>query len=108
MRICERFGAPFVPAPPELKAGVAQNVRTDLSPLNGLRHSPTSDTSGWYIWAGTELSSQPDFFLPSHIAHIHELCPRAAPYLGLGPGWRFLIADGYEDVWFDEALLDVD
>jgi hypothetical protein len=26
-------------------------------------------------------------------------------YLGLAPGWRFLIAPGYEDVWFDEILL---
>ncbi|WP_459166268.1 hypothetical protein [Sinorhizobium meliloti] len=21
------------------------------------------------------------------------------------PGWRFLIANGYEDVWYDETLL---
>ena len=27
------------------------------------------------------------------------------PYLGLAPGWRFLIAPGYEDVWYDEKLL---
>ena len=25
-------------------------------------------------------------------------------YLGLAPGWRFLIAGDYEDVWFDERL----
>jgi hypothetical protein len=29
-----------------------------------------------------------------------------ARYLGLAPGWRFLIGeDGYEDVWFDPDLL---
>ncbi|WP_459213513.1 immunity protein Imm33 domain-containing protein [Paraburkholderia caribensis] len=27
------------------------------------------------------------------------------PYLGLPPGWRFLIAEGYEDVWEDAKLL---
>ncbi|WP_441294952.1 immunity protein Imm33 domain-containing protein [Massilia antarctica] len=27
------------------------------------------------------------------------------PYLSLPPGYRFQIADGYEDVWFDPALL---
>jgi hypothetical protein len=25
----------------------------------------------------------------------------------LGPAWRFLIAPGYEDVWFDPSLLNV-
>lgn len=45
------------------------------------------------------------FFQPLHRAHISELCPQVVPYLGLPPGWRFLIADGYEDVWFDPSLL---
>ncbi len=27
------------------------------------------------------------------------------PYLGLPPGWRFLVAPGYVDVWEDPALL---
>ena len=27
------------------------------------------------------------------------------PYLSLPPGYRFQIADGYEDVWFDLTLL---
>jgi hypothetical protein len=30
-----------------------------------------------------------------------------APYLALPPGWRFLIAPDYEDVWFDESLLHI-
>jgi hypothetical protein len=25
----------------------------------------------------------------------------------LGPGWRFLVAPGQEDVWFDPNLLSV-
>ncbi len=29
------------------------------------------------------------------------LSPEVLPYLALPPGWRFLIADGYEDGWFD-------
>jgi hypothetical protein len=27
-------------------------------------------------------------------------------YFGLEPGWRFLLAPGYEDVWYDATLLD--
>jgi hypothetical protein len=30
------------------------------------------------------------------------------PYLALPPGWRFLLAPGYEDVWYDPTLLDLD
>lgn len=26
--------------------------------------------------------------------------------LGLAEGWRFLIAPGHEDVWYDASLLD--
>jgi hypothetical protein len=28
-------------------------------------------------------------------------------YLGLAPGWRFLVAPGYKDVWFDAKLLNI-
>lgn len=103
--VCHRFGVtPAVPAPLE-KAGVAENVRSGLSPLNGLRHPPRGDTSGWFIWAGKELSLDEDYFRPLHLAHIADWCPEAIPYLSLPPGWRFVVAPGYEDVWFDESLL---
>ena len=76
-----------------------------MSPINGLRHEPVGDTNGWYIWAGPELSQDPDFFTPLHVHHLGEWCPQVLPYLALPPGSRFLIAEGYEDVWHDEALL---
>jgi hypothetical protein len=28
-------------------------------------------------------------------------------FLGLPPGWRFLVAGDYEDVWEEQSLLDV-
>jgi hypothetical protein len=87
-------------------AGVAANVREGIWPINGLRHAREGNSCGWYIWAGEELSQDPDFFSPLHVAHLSEWCPAVLPYLGLGPGWRFLIAPGYEDVWFDSSLLD--
>ena len=34
-----------------------------------------------------------------HAVHLADHCPSVLPYLGLPPGWRFLIAPGYEDVW---------
>lgn len=109
--VCRRYGVPHYSAPPHLKVGIAENVKgwshplTGLWPLNGLRHPQEGDTTGWFIWAGEELSTAPDFFVPLHVAHLDEWCPEALPFLGLPPGWRFLIAPGYEDVWYDANLL---
>jgi hypothetical protein len=88
-----------------LKVGVARNVKERLQPLNGLRILPEGDTTGWYIWAGTQWSDDPDFFMPLHVEHLPSWCAAAIPYLQLPPGWRFLLAPGQEDVWFDADLL---
>ena len=76
-------------------------------PLNGLRHPPEQGTSGWFIWEGNSLSQDADFFASMHIEHLIDECPAVLPYLGLAPGWRFQIAPGYEDVWYDQALLNI-
>jgi len=103
--MCARFNAEFSPSPANQKVGVAENVRHRVYPINGLRHRPAGDTTGWYIWAGEERSDASDFFVPLHVVHLDEWCPEVKKYLGLPPGWRFLIAEGHEDVWFDESLL---
>ncbi|MBK1707381.1 hypothetical protein [Halochromatium glycolicum] len=105
--VCERYGAACHPSPSDMKVGIALNVREGITPINGLRHPPEGDTTGWYIWAGEELPSDPDFFKPLHVEHLSDWCPQVQKYLGLPPGWRFLIAGDYEDVWFDETLLEV-
>jgi len=85
--------------------GVALKTQLSFGPLNGLRHPPTATTCGWYLWGGLEFSEDPEFFLPIHVFHIPQRVPRAEKYLGLAPGWRFLIDANYEDVWFDANLL---
>jgi hypothetical protein len=104
-QICKRYGAEFVPSPNNLKVGIASNVREGIMPINGLRHPPEGDTTGWYIYAGEDLPDNPNFFNPLHVEHIDEWCPKIKKYLGLPPGWRFLFAGDYEDVWADETLL---
>lgn len=106
--VCQRFAAEYYPSPADRKVGIALNVKQGLVPLNGLRHPPEGDTTGWYIWAGEEFSGAADFFVPLHVSHLPSWCPQVIPYLGLPPGWRFLLAPGYEDVWFDGALLTLD
>lgn len=107
--ICKKYDAIWVESPDTFKVGIAANVQSGKQPLNGLRHPPEGDTTGWYIWAGEEPpQTDPDYFLPLHVSHLHDWCPQALKYLGLPPGYRFLISDdGYEDVWFDEQLLAI-
>ena len=106
-RIAAAYGSQLVLPDPAQKVGVAANVgHRAVWPINGMRHQPEGDTCGWYIWAGEELSQDPVFFSPLHVAHLSEWCPAVLPYMGLAPGWRFLIAPGHVDVWFDPSLLD--
>lgn len=104
--VCVRFGATFLEAPEHEKLGIAFATLGQI-PLNGLRHPPDNGTCGWYIWAGENFSTDVDFFGVMHVSHLPDSCPDALPYLGLAPGWRFLIARGHEDVWYDESLLRV-
>lgn len=105
--ICDKYGATYAPSPAHLKVGIALNVRDRMVPINGLRHPAEGDTTGWYIWAGGEPSSDPNFFQPLHVQHLHSWCPQIAKFLGLPPGWRFLVTDEHEDVWEDPTLLDL-
>ncbi|MCI0156051.1 hypothetical protein KNO15_04995 [Leifsonia shinshuensis] len=75
-------------------------------PVHGLRHPPTTHTTGWYLWTG-ELSDADDFFLPWHLSHVLERLPLLGRVLESPPGSRFVVAPGYEDVWHDPSLSDV-
>jgi hypothetical protein len=106
--VCKRFGVSPVEAEATQKAGMARAVRdAGAWPLNGLRHPVEGAGCGWYLWAGEEFSHDADFFQPVHVEHLKLIRPEVLPYLALPPGWRFLIAPGYEDVWYDEKLLDI-
>jgi hypothetical protein len=103
--LCKKYNADFWPVALELKLGVSENFFSGDLPLNGLRHPPEKDTNGWYLWAGEMFSSDANFFQPLHVMHLLDRCPQVLRYFGLPPGWRFLQADQYEDVWYDEKLL---
>ncbi|AIZ65436.1 hypothetical protein PK28_17380 (plasmid) [Hymenobacter sp. DG25B] len=104
--ICQEYHTNYVACEQHLKLGVSRGVRHGVRPLHGVRYRPEADTSGWYIWAGG-YSEAEDFFQPVHVAHIAEWAPELLPYLGLGPGWCFLLIpeEGFADVWFDDQLL---
>jgi hypothetical protein len=106
LAVCQQYGAMYVSSPEGLKIGLASGVKAGLRPIHGLRHQPEGDTTGWYIWAG-EASDAEEFFQPFHAVHLLNWEPDLYRFLGLAPGWRFLLVpeEGYEDVWFDETLL---
>lgn len=102
--VCVRFGVDHVPTAAGLKVGI--NLTGSAFPINGYREAfdPAFDElSGWWIWNGERdiANHGPDFFDALHTSHLSEACPDVVAYLGLPPGWHFLIAPGYEDVWFD-------
>jgi len=85
--------------------GIALNT-LGQDPINGMRVRPVGTTSGWYLWCGETLSTDPNFFQPLHVSHLVERCPEVLPYLALPPGWRFLLGDqDYVDTWQDGDLL---
>lgn len=104
--VCERYGAEHVECPADMKLGILLSERSGGYPIHGLRHPTTGNTTGWFIWSG-EFSKDPEFFVPLHVSHVKDWNPVIEPYLGLAPGWRFLITLSYEDVWYDVALLDI-
>jgi hypothetical protein len=104
--VCRKFDANFLQCDEHQKIGISRDFDPRRAPINGMRHLPEGDTNGWYIWSGQEFPHSPDFFVPVQAKQLHDDHPEIAEYLGLAPGWRFLIAPGYEDVWFDPNLLN--
>lgn len=100
LETCTPLGVEAYPDPEFLKAGVGRETR---GPVHGLRHTPEGDTTGWYIWRG-EYSDADHFFEPLHVRHLAERMPEVMLYLALPPGWRFLLAPGHKDAWYDEKL----
>jgi hypothetical protein len=104
-QLCTKYGAQSVPCDPNLKVGISRNFDRKIFPINGLRHKPVADTTGWYIWSGEQFLEDSNFFVPLHAFHLNDQCGEIVKYLGLAPGWRFLFSPAQEDVWFDEKLL---
>jgi hypothetical protein len=104
-RICRTYGAEFEPPSPHSKVGIALQTMGRI-PIHGVRVPATGAVCGWYIFAGSESSDDPEFYQPLCLDHLEEYCKDALPLLGLPPGWHFLTdGQGYVDVWFDGQLL---
>lgn len=104
--VCKKFDVIPFPSNSCEKLGIAIETIGKL-PINGLRHPSENGTCGWYIWCGEEMSEDSEFFKPLHVSHIKEYLPEVEQYLSLPPGYRFLVAGNYEDVWYDTELKSI-
>ena len=96
--LCDQYGVqPDIPADKD-KLVIALDT-LDQEPLNGLRHQPEADSSGWYVWGGIEFPSADDAFSPLHVSHMKDYCPSAIKFLGLPTGWRFLTDSDRSGAW---------
>lgn len=105
IELCRKFGAEFTRLDLNLRLGISRDFFSGSIPLNGLREIPENGICGWYLWAGEKMSKDDDYFEPICVSHLISKSPGILKYLALPPGWRFLIADDYEDIWFDENLI---
>ena len=105
-KVCEKYDSQWNPINNKLKVGISSDLNSD--PIHGLRHPKEKGTTGWYICTG-EYSESGDFFKPMCAEHLLQIRPELIKYFGLDIGYRFLIdKKGYEGVWFDEKLKNVE
>lgn len=104
--VCRRFDATPVPCSGKEILGIAIETIGKM-PINGLRQNPENGTCEWYIWYGEEMSEDTEFFKPLHVSHISKYLPGVEQYLSLPPGYRFLVAGEYEDVWHVPKLTNM-
>ncbi|MEM6822127.1 MAG: hypothetical protein AAF558_09325 [Verrucomicrobiota bacterium] len=98
--ICNRYRSEFVPSDDQHKLGIALQTLGRM-PIYGTRLKAEGGTCGWYVFAGKDsYSKATDFYKPMCVEYLPEYCPLIIPYLGLEPGFKFIIDNnGYEDVW---------
>ena len=106
LNYCKELNVECLPPSPDSRVGIALETQGQI-PINGLRHPPEGNMSGWYLWSGEQFPSADDAFSPVHAQHLISLRPEVLKFLGLPPGYRFLLADDVVDVWFDPSLLEV-
>ena len=73
---CRKHHVRFVPAQPHSNVHFALET-IGQTPINGLRHPPQRDSSGWYIWCGEEFPTSPQCFIALQTIHLADCCPEA-------------------------------
>ena len=108
LAVCTDNGvAPEVPTLTSV-LGLSGDFDHQILPINGLRHPAVGNTNGWYIWSSEIFPNHDDAFKPTCLEHLTDSKFIGLRFLCLPPGWRFLLANDYVDVWFDKSLLNIE
>jgi len=108
--LCKRLDLQWTPVEKDQMIAISNSLFTDTLPINGLRHPRQKKLDSWFLWSGGEIpQDEKDFFDPIHPIHLLDKRPLVLKYLGLPYGYRFQIDDkGYEDIWFDQSILEIE
>jgi hypothetical protein len=107
-QLCAERQLPWTPPTGGSVVEVGRDVGTGLWPVRGMRLPIEGSACGWRLWAGEgEMSRSPDYFELVKVEYLYDRCQEVLPYLGLPPGWRFVVAPGYFDVTDDPAFSGV-
>lgn len=103
LETCKRFSAIHFPFKDDDTVYFATATR-GLLPVNGERINSENGESGWYIWCGVERKDDESFFEKISLYELSDRAPLVQAFLGLPPGYRFLIAGGHQKAWYDTDL----
>ena len=104
--VCAGAVAPPAFLSPTDRVAIGRDFDPTRYPINGLRNPAYGNMCGWSIWSGKVLSQEADYFNVICYEHLVAKGWDWVDYLALPVGWRFLVAPGYKDIWFDQSLFD--
>jgi len=104
--VCARNGVVHVAVPQHAHVNVTSKLLEGTHFVYGLRLAPTDDRTGWFFWT-EELFPPLPRFSAIQVAEFEERWPEVIKFLGLPPGWRFVVDGyGYEREWEDRSFLN--
>lgn len=103
--VCKRFGATHY-ASDENNTVYFAGETQGLLPVHGERVRGGENQSGWYVWCGGNRFDRDDFFQEMSVFEFAGRVPLAYSFLGLPPGFKFLVAGGHQRAWLEEGLLE--
>ncbi|WP_425413063.1 immunity protein Imm33 domain-containing protein [Micromonospora citrea] len=104
---CRRFTVEPVPPRQRTMVGLALSRPRHMEPLNALRHPTAGNGNGWFVWRGPAIPQEDDNFCTLARRAPGRTRPGAWAVSRPSPGWGVVLAPGYEDVWYDETLLNI-
>jgi hypothetical protein len=97
MMLCTKYGVEFCPIGADRLVAVTPRALDDHSPLEGGRHEPDGDMSGWFL-TGSDFAGNVSDFQILHLYHVTSKRPELAKFLALPEGYLFRLRGNEEHV----------